>query len=76
MKMVFGEYREVTETRRIKCKNVRIHGGEVPVKFRGKWHNVEENHPKGTDYLRDITKELAEKAGKPYCSILAAVVFS
>ena len=72
-KCVFGEWKAVSEVRKIRQHNVRIHGGMVQIKFRGKWCEVAESHPEGTDWSLGVIREMAEERGEPYPAPVASV---
>jgi len=75
-KNCFGVWRAVDERRRVRLHNVRIHDGEVQVKFAGRWLAVEEEHAAGTDRVTEIVRELSEKNGRAFYAVIASVKFS
>ena len=63
-KMVFGEYRAVTELRKI--RKYRIKNGDIQVRFCGKWQTVEECNSEHIDRVNKIAQDLAESKGYVY----------
>ena len=59
-KVVFGTARSVTQT---SSKSYRIASGEVQIKFKGKWFNVDEINASGTDRVNAMYRNKGINAG-------------
>ena len=69
-KKVFGEYRACES---LTHKKWRLKDGEVQVKFRGKWMEVEELNERSTDRQRDSRAKMAIEDGRSTIGVTGVV---